>query len=345
MSKIDPEKLKKLDRRSTLLLQAARFQAGGVNENTGIPSEDPGIDALRGSFGTMGTIIRARNLRMSQMSHNTVRTGAIPPYDPATGSMSNSNANQLDYTYPNVLRHQSYGPPASRANIPSTRDSVLSQSNKPGTIAHPYKRPSTGDNTRTHGHRQAQESISSDVYPLLPPITESDRESNWFSTSPILQDTAAPQVIPQIPSPEAGQTLNVSPLITNEHVIYSAPAVIQGRFSRSDSPTPMRGDVIDPNPGRGSWLSFPFMAKLAPDEREPENMERKSQHIKKENSKGPLKSPKRYPGGSADDDEERSGILFSAATISSEGDNKVPTPQPPDVSGIQFVSINERQYF
>jgi len=60
----------------------------------------------------------------------------------------------------------------------------------------------------------------------------------------------------------------------------------------------------------------------------------------------PLKSPKRYPRGSTDDDDEESATLFRDETVSSEGhyDSNVSTT-PPDVTGIRLVKINEREYF
>src|SRR6266702_3399337 len=72
MSKVDPKKLNKLDRRSTILLQAARAQTEVVDEKGIAAYEDPGMDTLRGSFGAVGSIIRARTARrMSQSSQRT----------------------------------------------------------------------------------------------------------------------------------------------------------------------------------------------------------------------------------------------------------------------------------
>ena len=359
MSKVDPEKLNKLDRRSTLLLQAARLQAGHLNEKTGMPSEDPGIDALRGSFGTVGSIVRARTLRMSQNSQNTSHirmrpTGAAAPYDPA------GNTYQLDPVYPNMLRHQLYDPPVPRDDTSSIRGSVVSQSNKRPTIikfdsqdvVHSYKRPGTGDNTATHEHRQAQGST--------PLTTENDGEADLFTTSPTMSRTiTAPPVIPRIPPPQTGQLLNIPPLIANEHTVQSAPAVIQGHFSHSDIPTPTQGDLFDSTSGRETLLSFPSVTDSAPSEweaanvgkeaanvgREAANVGREPHHMRKEKSRERLKSPKRYPRGSADDDEEESEILFRKGTISSEGDDNTSTTPPPDVSGVRLVSVNQRQYF
>jgi len=80
MSKVDPTKLTKLDRRSTILLQASRSNTENTEKSIS-GAEDPGMDALRGSFGTVGSIIRARSARrLSQSSKGTrPRQGAGLP--------------------------------------------------------------------------------------------------------------------------------------------------------------------------------------------------------------------------------------------------------------------------
>ncbi|KAF8530589.1 magnesium transporter NIPA-domain-containing protein [Hysterangium stoloniferum] len=74
MSKVDPTKLTSLDRRSTILLQASRNNTESTEKSVA-GAEDPGMDALRGSFGTVGSIIRARSARrLSQSSKGTARS-------------------------------------------------------------------------------------------------------------------------------------------------------------------------------------------------------------------------------------------------------------------------------
>ena len=78
LSKIDPSQLKipGLDRRSTMLLQAARSNTEGVDEKSVAAVEDPGMDTLRGSFGAVGSIIRARSARRMSMRSGISATGA-----------------------------------------------------------------------------------------------------------------------------------------------------------------------------------------------------------------------------------------------------------------------------
>lgn len=70
MSKVDPEKLQGLDRRSTLLLRASREKTEADEKGDVTAAEEPGMDALRGGFGAVGSIIRARSVsrRMSAAS-------------------------------------------------------------------------------------------------------------------------------------------------------------------------------------------------------------------------------------------------------------------------------------
>jgi hypothetical protein len=83
MSKIDPTQLSKLDRRSTILLQAARSRTE-TEEKSIIGVEDPGMDAIRGSFGPVGSIIRARTMRRLSQSNSspTLRPRSEGPDQP-----------------------------------------------------------------------------------------------------------------------------------------------------------------------------------------------------------------------------------------------------------------------
>ncbi|KAL1410836.1 hypothetical protein Q8F55_001779 [Vanrija albida] len=70
MSKVDPKQLQHLDRRSTLLLAAARHGTEDQEKGRVTAMEDPGMDALRSGFGAVGSVIRARSIsrRMSTAS-------------------------------------------------------------------------------------------------------------------------------------------------------------------------------------------------------------------------------------------------------------------------------------
>ncbi|EIW83483.1 DUF803-domain-containing protein [Coniophora puteana RWD-64-598 SS2] len=126
MSKIDPDQLAtqtKLDRRSTVLLAAARSTVGRAPGASGdlekdadlTALEDPGIDALRGSFGTVGSIIRARSARRAT-SMASRRSGA-PAYTSGAGFGSGvgidkgSKAEGEGHEFEGLTRHQLYDAP------------------------------------------------------------------------------------------------------------------------------------------------------------------------------------------------------------------------------------------
>jgi len=112
LSKVDPNSLTKLDRRSTILLQAARQNTEQIGEKNLMSMEDPGVDTIRGSFGTVGSIIRARSAkRMSQSSRMSgARFGNMPPlpYSPSSAAEMGVNHGAIPDT---VRRHQLYDTP------------------------------------------------------------------------------------------------------------------------------------------------------------------------------------------------------------------------------------------
>ncbi|BEI84542.1 hypothetical protein CcaverHIS002_0411460 [Cutaneotrichosporon cavernicola] len=90
MSKVDPKQLSGLDRRTTMLLAASKHGTEAEEKGDVRAMEEPGMDALRGGFGAVGSIIRARSVsrRMSNASaggfgaprHNTAGLAHLPRY-------------------------------------------------------------------------------------------------------------------------------------------------------------------------------------------------------------------------------------------------------------------------
>ncbi|KAH7107923.1 DUF803-domain-containing protein [Auriculariales sp. MPI-PUGE-AT-0066] len=143
MSKVDPTKLEKLDRRSTILLQAARSKTEMAEKDTAEAIEEPGLDTLRGGgFGAVGSFIRARSQRrLSMQSHasgNKYRARPPGAMDPLA----------------HMTRHQLYDPPMpGRENV----DDISLQSKAPShsfvDMASPSPRRQTikfGDEQVTH---------------------------------------------------------------------------------------------------------------------------------------------------------------------------------------------------
>ena len=98
MSKVDPNKLTGLDRKSTILLQAAQHGTEDAEKGEVSALEEPGMDALRGGFGAVGSIIRARSVsrRLSSVSSVSGMRGA--PH----GTHANSSTHGLT----NLQRYQ-----------------------------------------------------------------------------------------------------------------------------------------------------------------------------------------------------------------------------------------------
>ncbi|KAF9227120.1 DUF803-domain-containing protein [Gyrodon lividus] len=231
MSKIDPAKLTSLDRRSTMLLQAARahtdkpatysYPGDDSDAESGeknLPgTEDPGIDALRGSFGTVGSIIRARSARrMSQSSRagSSVRTGArgLGVGGGMVGNIDGVPFSAIQHTdrgYDGLTRHQLYDAPmpstSTRGKSQSTdRESVFTastQSPRRTTVkfgsqdlVHSYAPPGSSDSQAVHALRSTVVPANLDTQApssfLYPPT------SNVPSVPPLalpaLEDNSAP---------------------------------------------------------------------------------------------------------------------------------------------------------
>lgn len=119
MSRVDPEELGKLDRRSTLLLKAAHSTTGDPEKSTLSVVEDPGMDVLRG-FGAVGSIIRARSSRRLSMNSSTSRARH------SGNDMEFENSNIAGRTPSNRLstqgldhltRHQLYDSPVRKGTV------------------------------------------------------------------------------------------------------------------------------------------------------------------------------------------------------------------------------------
>ncbi|ESK88765.1 duf803 domain membrane protein [Moniliophthora roreri MCA 2997] len=329
MSKVDPVQLSKLDRRSTILLQAARQNTETVEEKGAVGIEDPGMDALRGSFGTVGSIIRARSARrLSQSSRASgirIRpAGTAAPYDPGQPWLSPP---QQHTSLDGVKRHQLYDPPmpspslaaatrgddaSSMRSDPSMTNSQLM--NKRPTIKfdnqdviHQYHPPGTGnrdarDDTAMHQVRPAhvspgaiQQQLSGSgsgdtSYPLGPINTGTNNSSLLFSESP--SSTSPPPPKPQ------GQILSVPMYGRNDQDPASAPPTMYQPYR----PPQMRKDSREVFADRDTLLSFPSVTDSA------RSLDGGSDAGGSKGSRG--RTPKKYPKGAGDDDREESVSLW-----------------------------------
>lgn len=144
--------------------------------------EDPGMDTLRGSFGTLGSIVRANTAKRMSMSSarapSTLRSRTnrdsdwerehplppLPQHLSGVSGISGVSNTGGQFLYPGMQRHQLYDPPVIRdedslsmASRPSQMGSPRKQTIKFGEqdMVHSYHMPGTGDNTATHEPRSA----------------------------------------------------------------------------------------------------------------------------------------------------------------------------------------------
>lgn len=241
MSKVDPEQLGRLDRKSTILLQAAR-QRTETDEKNIAGQEDPGIDALRGSFGTVGSIIRARSARrLSQSSRRTSTPGIAAGSTAYDIEAAHSFPDRIVVQSPTaerealagMTRHQLYDAP-----VPRPTSSALSPPGSPSAIGkrptikfdsqdvvHQYSRPGTGDNSVIHQHREAPHSPLGNIYPPSPqPLginTDSTSAAAAASNADLYSD-----------DDNDGLTLPLLSRISSEHAAHSAPPLINQRLPK-----------------------------------------------------------------------------------------------------------------
>ena len=208
MSKVDPTEFK-LDRRSTILLQASRKQTEAVEEKSVSGMEEPGIDTLRGSFGTVGSIIRARTARrVSQASRSTDHSSGlgIPSLrfgvERGDSKSSSTYATNLNH-YGGMRRHQLFDPPVPHLETPDSDNISLSSqpSRKPAIkfgeqdVVHSYHRGTVGkDDLATHERRVAPHGSSPLASPhsYVPSLPEIVTDSQQRQQSPVNVSSGSP---------------------------------------------------------------------------------------------------------------------------------------------------------
>lgn len=359
MSKVDPAKFSRLDRRSSMLIVAAHSHTEAMDEKGVLGVEEPGLDALRGSFGTVGSIIRARTVKRMSQSINRDSHLRPPrtPHVPGETSWTSSDGLGLN----GLKRHQLYDAPVPRADDEQSIHSHLV--NKRPTIkfgeqdlVHSYSRPGTGDNSARHEHRQAH-GLSSGGYPPLPPLPPlpSPREGNllYMESPDLKRNSSKPSGLSGSEDWTESQTLIIPSLFNSESEVHSAPPTIYSHATRTARPTPSRMDLQgmfdSPNASslppvdRTTLLSFPSVTDSAPSEWGDEGLKAKSTKESlrhelrdgvKEKSKDRSRprSPKRYPR-SDDDREERESLWRKTNSVEDDSDAAL----PPEVGSVRLV--------
>ncbi|KAK0213279.1 magnesium transporter NIPA-domain-containing protein [Desarmillaria ectypa] len=353
MSKVDPTHLSKLDRRSTLLLQAARSKTE-VEEKGEIGTEDPGMDALRGSFGAMGSIIRARSARRVSeasraSSYRTRPPGAAAPYDPEANNTTPTTAfDRLS----GVKRHQLYDAPVPQTNTgddfsstktPSLTDSHIT--NKRPTIKfgsqdlihqyHPTGNGQRDDQAATHEHRLAL-GIPGIVMPGggsgsgYPPTVRTQLHENIIDSKPDL--LAESPTSYDTSNSLREQSVTIPPGYTQEHTVQSAPPSMNPRARPGQQRADSRDIFGDNNsPSTATLLTFPSITDSA--------RSWDGDEVDETGTRG--RSSKKYPKGDRDADREESISLVQRSGRDDDSDDSLSG----DRGGIRLVQPSGRDRF
>ncbi|KAF9455701.1 magnesium transporter NIPA-domain-containing protein [Collybia nuda] len=370
MSKVDPVSLSKLDRRSTILLQAARSNTETYEEKGAVGIEDPGMDALRGSFGTVGSIIRARSARrMSQSSgrpdYRIRPVGAGAPYDrestlPAWQPGATSSPRM--YSSPlqdDITRHQLYDAPVPRRDTASSIHGSPMVGKRPTIkfdsqdVVHQYDPPGTGDDRKTE-HRRAVGSPAASGYPPLPAVpprfsdglpTHSDNTLDLLG----LHDVSSNLGEASSSNRDSGsthQTLELPSLrFANNSEVRSAPPTMDRRFAESGLPGRMQArDIYDKSPSTGTLLSFPSVTDSGRSEawEDDDIVQGKDKRVQEKEQE---RSSKRYPRGAGDDDREESVSLWRRSGGDDDDDDNTSSPLADSPGGIRLVQPRVQNRF
>ncbi|THH17686.1 hypothetical protein EW146_g3188 [Bondarzewia mesenterica] len=322
MSKIDPTEFKSLDRRSTMLLQAARKQTESVEEKSLAGIEDPGMDALRGSFGTVGSIIRARSARrLSQSSRGSVhstRFGGLPSSRFDIEHPPTPNPLKSDHLS-GMKRHQLFDPPVRLADGAYDSDAI-SMTSQPGRkqtikfgeedVVHQYHPTGTGNDSATHEHRLA----------LHPPLSPGRSASVMADNGSIVSTPSMSTGNSTIGSPPPGLHNEADPVI---HGLRTAPPRLGladiSMGPRSGKGMPSTSNYSDPFEGLSSTAtlaSFPSSSTVSFDDEDRTNVVGHHRRF----GRGSSGSGRGYPrAGRAEDAEERQRLWGRRSDSDEEG--------------------------
>ena len=354
LSKIDPTQIKTLDRRSTLLLQAAKNNTEGVDEKNLAAVEDPGMDALRGSFGTMGSIIRARSARrMSMNSRASASVRSRYSVQPPTPGQTQRGHDPLA----GLKRHQLFDNPMpntpdaydgdvdrlSMASHPSALGSPFTQRKQTikfdkEDLVHSYHTPGKGDNTATHERRHVQHgSVDNAKY-------DSVSSSGWSAKAVVGANGE------QTPAGEGVQVISLDDtsrdnLFDSSEPLTAPPALQSGTSTAAFLPPSAAPSPYDRHPSTAAASSFPpHPASATPprsDSAVPLSPGARLRQLHLFGGGTPRSpSTRHYPRGDRDDDREESVSLWNGSNsyLDLESATEADFPQ----GGIRLVP-NTRQ--
>ena len=289
MSKIDPAKLTSLDRRSTLLLQAARAQTDKPatididtdgEEKDPADLEEPGMNALRGSFGTIGSLMRARSARrFSQSSRSTASARPSRGMGVGGGMVGNldglpfTSIQHTDHSFDGLTRHALYDAP-----MPSPRGDSTDRVSELTTSSTQSPRRTTvkfGTQDLVHSYAPPGKPSSQAVHALRTTIVPTNLDTNAPPSFlyPPTSMSASPAISPIPPPPRSGA--DVGPSGGGERSMPSTPTIVIPRRSNDEPLTPTVSTygsrVDDPfeTPSTPSMSAFPSSNNLLGNESTP----------------------------------------------------------------------------
>ncbi|KAL5528613.1 hypothetical protein ACEPAF_7749 [Sanghuangporus sanghuang] len=301
MSKIDPSELgNKLDRRSTLLLEAARSNTEKVDEKDLTAVEDPGIDSIRGSFGPLGSMIRARSVRRLSMSDQS--------------SLRSRRTTAIEGQFDGLQRHQLYDAPVPTFH----RDASMQSRAPPRTptikfdsedVVHKYPTKGLGSELATHERRPtspghismvSMEPIKEEVSPEGPSL-EQPRPKHAFLNFPPVDTFDNSMALRTAPANLFASQKN----LPREDPFDAAPATSYGTAFT------VKGNATSPLPNTSRFS--------------PPSEEDGSGSASRRQGRGHRRtsSDRRYPKG-ADDKEE------SVSLVRSPSPEEIPSPSDDD---------------
>lgn len=296
MSKIDPTVLKKLDRRSTILLQAARSTTEGLDEKDLASVEDPGIDSIRGSSGLVGSIIRAKSARRLSLSSRTSGSTIRPPkLPPGVIGLPSAPTDTRD----GLTRHQLYDTPMPRQPTGSETGSTISTPAPPRTPTIKFV-----DRDVVHKYQPTKSGLAG--------ATHESRDSSYLRTSPLNSPSRNISTLPVINDRTANDKLSLTSFPSSTSADPDSHGPRSAPLSGMDdlfSPT-----MSDPFEGIPATTTASTFRDSALEVRSSNERERWQRHSKR------VPSHRNYPLTGGDDDREESMSLVDQPPSEDEYD-------------------------
>jgi len=297
------------------------------------------MDTLRGSFGTVGYIIRARSARKSMSSHGS-RTGRSRRGADVPGTLYGQDG--LGSQLPGVgkfTRHQLYDPPVPSMSRDSTSETLSVVSNiTDGTL----KAPDSANTTRSPRTPTIKfdDHVAAHYYPQ-PGAKGGPRHEHLQAATRegqhILRDGSLPNLPPRTPESARSST------VVADDLTPRADRTTHDQLNPSFFP-PQSSKYRDPFEGPGSNFvgssRFPSIDEVDDDELSPVSPS------KRKSEKKGRSHNKHYPrSGTVEDQEESISLVDRGGIRAAQGHNYTSSSESdtnPEETSIRLVSSKTR---